>query len=845
VTAASRCLDEGTAAAFAEGRLAAAALAEIEAHTATCALCRSLIVAALKAATRGGAALSTASGTTVVPAAPPPPAAGLPRGTSLGRYVILGLTGKGGMGDVYAAYDSELDRRVALKLLRARSGPDQAVFEGRLRREARALAKVSHRNVVAVHDVGTFEGRVFIAMEFVEGVTLKEWLATPRPRAEIIEKFVMAGRGLAAAHAAGLVHRDFKPQNVMIAADGTARVMDFGLVSVLGDAGADVADRAPLTAGADADVHLTQTGELLGTPLYMAPEQLLAKPAGPEADQFGFCVALHLALYGVAPFDDTSLRALIASVVAGRRRPPPAAAAVPGWLRNVIARGLSVDPAARWPSMGDLLAALQRDPARARRQRALVAGGAILAALSVSALARHALRPTTLCQGGPAALAGAWASPARREAVRAAFAGSGAPSVGEVWERVSAGLDRYAAAWLATYRDACEATHVRHEQPAAALELRMACLGERRTALAALTDVLVKVDRDSMENAVGAVNALPTLDRCSDVKQLQEAIEPPRDEATRGRVQRVRHELAVAKALADAGKNDEAYQRAVALVAEARRLDYAPLVAESLATLSHTHAHFTLQPADQPAREEAVWRGIAVNRFDLAAEAAVLIYTVLGTAPEDRERARLWEGVASAVIDRLGPSAERQRSWMLQGRAMRRLGEGDYAAALEAVRGAVALKRKISRPDDPDIAVSLNTEADVLQALGRTEEALGVNRRAYAGIVRAYGEGSQEAAFVLGNQGEYLIALGRAAEALRPLRDCLANLERHLPPDAQALAYPLTALGRTELALGHAAEAERLLARALRIRQASEPDQKLVGETRDALARARRVLQGP
>jgi tetratricopeptide (TPR) repeat protein len=837
------CLDEETATAFAEGRLAPDALAEVEGHAATCALCRSLVAAALGTRTRR---TLLASSTAVLAEALPAPAA-LPmgRGTYFGRYTLLGLTGKGGMGEVYAAYDVELDRRVALKLLHARGGQNDQRYEARLLREARAMAKVSHPNVVAVHDVGTIDGRVFVAMDFVDGVTLKEWLATgPRPREEIVSTFVMAARGLDAAHAAGLVHRDFKPQNVMVARNGAVRVMDFGLVSSMGDAEQEVDAPAPFEASSGDDVHLTRTGELVGTPLYMAPEQFRGAPTGPRTDQFAFCVALYQALFGESPFEDKNLRVLVANVLAGQRRPPPAGAAVPGWLRQVVARGLSVDADKRWPSMRDLIAALEHDPVRARKRGAAIAGGALLAGLSAVALAHHALRPNTLCQGGSLAIAAAWPAPARREAVHTAFDKSGAPSVGEVWERVAAGLDRYVERWTSTYREACEATQRRHEQPAATLDLRMACLGERRTALAALTGVLAAADRDTVQNAVDAVRALPPLETCSDVKQLSEAIEAPRDAATRERVQDLRGQLAVATALADAGKNDEAHRRASLLVSEARQLAYTPLLAESLATLSHSHAMFTNQPADTPAREEAVWTGIAVNRFDLAADAAILVYSNVGTVSAERGRAQLWEGIVNAVLDRLGSSAERQRSWMLQGQALRHFFAGEATIALEIVQRTIALKQRLGL-DDGDVGISVNTQADALQALGRTDEALAVNQRAYELLVRAYGEGSQAAAFARGNRGEYLVAAGRPEEALAPLRDCLANLEQHLPPDGLPLAYPLTSLGRAHLALGRPAEAVRFLERALRIRQGGKAEPSLIAETSEPLARARRALERP
>jgi len=196
----------------------------------------------------------------------------LARGASIGRYVVLSLVGRGGMGDVYAAYDPELDRKVAVKLLRVKPGNGVSLTEGRQRtlREAQAIARLSHPNVVVVFDVGTFEDKVFIAMEFVEGNTLAYWSeAQPRTWQEILKVFVSAGRGLEAAHEKGLVHRDFKPDNVMIGRDGQVRVMDFGLVQLSGERGPDaaaaVAAPAPPTGRAATDADLQSTRPLAVT----------------------------------------------------------------------------------------------------------------------------------------------------------------------------------------------------------------------------------------------------------------------------------------------------------------------------------------------------------------------------------------------------------------------------------------------------------------------------------------------------------------------------------------------------------------------------------------------------
>jgi serine/threonine protein kinase len=225
-------------------------------------------------------------------------------------------------------------------------------------REAKAMARLAHPNVVPIHEIGTSEP-LFIVMELVAGGTLRQWLAEPRPLADIIDAFEQAARGLAAAHAAGLVHRDFKPENVLRGGDGRVRVVDFGLVASREDAGAAspaVADDATLDLAKD--VTLTHTGLVLGTPAYMAPEQHRGEPADARSDQFGFAVACYEALYGERPFAGTTYREMVRNVNAGAIRPAPADTSVPPAIRGVLERALSVSPEARFPSMAALLDAL-------------------------------------------------------------------------------------------------------------------------------------------------------------------------------------------------------------------------------------------------------------------------------------------------------------------------------------------------------------------------------------------------------------------------------------------------------------------------------------------------------
>jgi hypothetical protein len=289
-------------------------------------------------------------------------------GATMGRYQLRSVVGAGGMGVVFEALDPELARPVAVKVMRTTADPEAAA---RLRREGQAMAQLTHPNVIRVYDVGVAHGHAFVAMEFVAGTTLAGWLADARrSEAEILATFVQAGRGLAAAHAIGLVHRDFKPGNVLVGTDGRVLVTDFGLARTAEGARGGIA------------ATLTRAGHFVGTPAYMAPEQYSTAAVDARADQFSFCVALWRALYGTPPYAGVAIEELVESAEANRLVPPPpdAAGRVPVRLRDALARGLRGAPAERFATMAELLAALEAPPPRRRAVAAVIAGAAVIAA---------------------------------------------------------------------------------------------------------------------------------------------------------------------------------------------------------------------------------------------------------------------------------------------------------------------------------------------------------------------------------------------------------------------------------------------------------------------------------
>lgn len=354
--------------------------------------------------------------------APPVSVRGLPH--RIGRFVILRQLGAGGMGVVYAAYDEQLNRRVAVKLVRqdVSTNEDQRV---RILREAQAMAQVSHPNVVPIYEVGEVADQVFIAMEFVDGTTLSGW-QKGRAWTEVLRMYLAAGQGLLAAHSVGIIHRDFKPDNVLVGNDGRPRVADFGLARTqkLVEPQAPAASEeqpSRMSSGSALAARLTAAGALMGTPGYMSPEQTRGEPLDGRSDQFSFCAALYESLYQQPAFSGDNLADLLRNVERGRLQPVPAGSPVPDSIAQTLRRGMSVDPAARFPSMTELLRALDsdhdQDPrAHPQLRRYLIAGVVTVSGIAVTGLAAMSRRTVVSMQQSlgigvcmlVCALAGSW-----------------------------------------------------------------------------------------------------------------------------------------------------------------------------------------------------------------------------------------------------------------------------------------------------------------------------------------------------------------------------------------------------------------------------------------------------
>ncbi len=552
------CIDPSELAEFVAARCGTLARTRVEDHIADCRECRAL-------------AFALADG----------PSTAAHR---IGRFAIEGVIGSGAMGVVYRARDLELDRRVAIKVHAARTALE-ADGDERLRREAQALARLNHPNVVAVYEVGRHENDTFVAMELVDGVTLDEWMQQPHRADTIVSAFASAGRGLAAAHAAGLVHRDIKPRNVFVCATtGAIKIGDFGLVRT--------ATRTRLVElPRDLTTTLSVDGAIIGTPAYMAPEQLRGEPATEASDQFSFSAMLFEAIYGVRPFSGATVHDLLAAM----QHPPlvPASARPPSRrVRAVLQRGLSPDPGDRFPSMEALLDLLA--PRRIARGPILALAGAALVGITAFAFTRH--DPSSVCDAESPIASGVFA-PARFDRIAEAFAATDAPRARDVAARITHEIDAYAARWRTTSVAVCRATTT-GQQSALLGDRQRACLDRRLQRVDELLGVLANADKKTVERAFETTLALEPVEPCGQTAQLGDREPPPAMLA--GTVGMLERTLDRVESMRRLGQLRPALDQVVPALAAARSIGYSPLLARALVT---TASILGLQSGDLEKRE--------------------------------------------------------------------------------------------------------------------------------------------------------------------------------------------------------------------------------------------------
>ena len=632
----------------------------------------------------------------------------VPAQVKVGRFTILERAGAGGMGVVWSAWDPELNRGVALKLATA----GDATARARAREEGQTLAKLSHPHVVPIYDVLDAPEGVFLVIELVRGKTLREY-AKGSTAAELVRAYRQAGEGLEAAHAEGLVHRDFKPDNAIVGADGRVRVLDFGLAHALG---------AQQSSG--------------GTRGYMAPEQQQPGPVTASVDQYALCVSLREGL--------------------GDK--------VPRWIEPILRRGTDDDPAKRFPSMSALVQALGLDPATRWRRRAVVGLGVTIAAISGALVMRGATEQAdAVCEGGVERVATAW-NDTHTAAVRAALLASNKPGAAEIAAVVAGRLDAYAGAWSAMHRATCEATHKSKTQSEALLDLRMSCLDRRLAELSSLVSILERPDPETTSTAPRAVNALSRIESCADREALLAPVPVPDNPVVRATVDRLETRLAGNRALGITGKYRAQLAELDEIVPEAKATAHAPTLAHALFQQAKTLDNLTEFQRAADVMIEAGYAADAGGDRALAAHARAELVWLVGHNLGNHERALEYQRDAAARIQGLGGAREIEA--LLAANVSQILADrGRLTEAIAQDERALQLRTEVFGPDDIMTAISINNLGVGYTRTGRVPEALRYYNRA-AEIYRArVGEHHRLYAHTLFNIASTEADSGRLADA--------------------------------------------------------------------------------
>ena len=692
----------------------------------------------------------------------------LRKGDSVDRFVVLEWIGRGGAGEVYRAYDPDLDRRVAIKVL-WRLADDVVGARARLLHEARALARLRHPCVVQVFDAGVDGERVFLAMEYLQGPTLAAWLrSSPRTWQATAQVLLAAGQGLAAAHDAGLLHRDVKPTNVIVTDAGRVCMIDFGLA----EPHDPDTDRAARTSSAARGPN--------GTPAYLAPDLYDGVAPSVASDVFSFCVMAWEALFGARPWSaDDEI-----DLLARKRQGPPAIGrtTVARGVVEALRRGLVADPATRTSSLAPVLAAIERAIAP-RARRWLMAGTLGLAGVGIAA---WALRPGPCAEAGEAADA-VW-NVVTRAAVRDGLLAGATPFAPDVWLYVGPAIDEHVARWTAARVDACAASYERHEQSPELFDARIACFDRQ---LAALDSMLALYASGDPEIAARAVDMLAALDPASSCD---------------------REALLRARGHAVAPEHAAVLDRVRVLESAARYHDAMVLVDELLASGIDADADARLEADYLRGRlldrtgdprgalrllEDLHWRAEIAGADLLAAKAAVYVAFELAAVEGRPADALQWAPHAQAAIERAGDDGT-LRATLLENEGTAHLAQLDGDTALQRYEAALAIREELAFRDPLGLLSTLGSIGILLEELHRYDEALAMGQRALALAQSIVGDAHPHTARSHDNLGTTLLRMGRVDEAL-------VHLERALEIRRAALgdAHPLVALSSSHLGLAH------------------------------------------
>jgi len=757
----------------------------------------------------------------------------LERGDTLGRYVVLDVLGQGGMGVVYAAYDPELERKVAIKLVRW-AGPTDgkgSLGGSRLLREAQALAKLTHPNVVAVYDVGTWQQQsVFVAMEHVEGQTVSCWIQQRWPESppswrEVLAVMVPAGRGLEAAHAVGIVHRDVKPENVMLSKSGRVTVLDFGLARATEGAEPRLLTSGGVLAAVSGAMQapLTVTGSVMGTPAYMAPEQLAGRLTDAQSDQFSYCIALYHALYGVRPFAGDTLQDLTRAVMQGAIDPAPRGSRVPAWLRRVVVKGLATAPSQRYASMTELLAALSHDPAR-RRGRVLVGVG-VAGLLGASWWgATQVAASDDPCAAIDGMMTDAW-GPSQRAALEQAFRRDAKAYSEQTLAGVGESLDGWAARWVEERQSACEADRVDGGRDAG---LAAACLDERLARTGALVRLLGDADQEMVAKALTAVQALPEPTECRDAQGWRQSTPVPDDPRARQAVVALRLRMAEVFALSATGRMQDSVALAETLLGEARALGFGPVIAQMLLVVGGSRTQLGDYAGALPALEEGLLlartHGLEQLEADLSSPFVFLHTTYTGRLELAEWQCRVHE----VLVERLGDKP-RARARVLLDRARLERQRDRTKEAIALYEEAIALYEQ-DGSDAPSLVIAYDNLAAAYVVEERYADADAVLERAQLVAANVLGFDHPHRGNLMVQASRIASARGDHAGAVTKLQAALALYEGAYGGQHANIGAVLNGLGLELETIGKPEQAIAALERGVDVvRKTLGPEHRQVG----------------